>query len=82
MLLSITNDKELAKVTLIPLPYFLTLGLSALVGGTGIVEGAIETTPHIPVTLRTDFMSSYHLSHIQFVTTKITNHQRSFSFPY
>jgi hypothetical protein len=58
----VIHDKELAEITLITFTYFLTLRLSALVVGTGFMECTIKTTPYISVTLRADFMPSYHFS--------------------
>jgi ATP-dependent phosphoenolpyruvate carboxykinase len=78
----IINSKKLTKITLITFLYFLTVGFSALVVGPRVVEGTIETTPNIPVTLGTDFMPSNHTSYVQLLTTKITDHQPSFSCPY
>jgi hypothetical protein len=73
------NSKKFTKITLITFPYFLTLRFSALVVRARVVEGTIETTPHIPVTLGADFMPAHHTSHVQLLTTKITDHHDSLS---
>jgi hypothetical protein len=73
-LIGVTQDKKLTKITLITLPYFFTLRFSTLVVGPGVMETAVETTPHIPVTLRAHLMPPYHPPQIQLVPTKVTHH--------
>jgi hypothetical protein len=52
----ILTDKEITEITVIAFPYCFAPWFSTLIGGSIIIQGTIKTTPHIPMTLGTDFL--------------------------
>jgi len=66
----ILTDKVVAKITLIAFTYCFTPWFSALVRGTGVIEGTIKTAPHITMTTGTDILPRDDAVYLQLPTTK------------